>query len=71
MAKNFDIELDQDVVGRVLAARYRPESREGGPSRLTVLGNAKDSWRSVDHFRIESILLQMAAWSGCSPTPGL
>ena len=43
VAKTFGIEIDKDVVRRVLAAHYRPESREGGPSWLTVLGNAKDS----------------------------
>jgi putative transposase len=43
VAKTFGIEIDKDVVRRVLAAHYRPESRGGGPSWLTVLGNAKDS----------------------------
>jgi putative transposase len=52
------MEIDKDVVRRVLAAHYRPESREGGPSWLTVLGNAKDSLWSLDLFQGESILLQ-------------
>jgi putative transposase len=58
MTKTFSIEIDKDVVRRVLAAHYRPETREGGPSWLTVLGNAKNSLWSLDLFQVESILLQ-------------
>jgi len=34
LGKAFGIELDKDVVRRVLAAHYRPEAGEGGPSWL-------------------------------------
>ena len=42
---------------RVLAAHYRPEPSDGGPSWLTFIGHTKDSLWSVDLFRCESILL--------------
>ena len=54
----FDIEIDKDVVGRVLAMHYRPEPRFNGPSWLTFLGHSKDSLWSVDFFRCESLILK-------------
>ena len=54
----FGIELDKDVVRRVLAKHYRPESGTDGPSWLTFIGHAKDSLWSVDMFRCESIVLR-------------
>ncbi len=56
--KAFGTNIDKDVVRRVLAAHYRPEHSDGGPSWLTFLGHAKDSLWSIDLFRCESILLQ-------------
>jgi transposase InsO family protein len=58
LARSFGIELDKDVVRRVLATHYRPDCAHGGPSWLTLLGHAKDSLWSVDLFRAESIRLQ-------------
>ena len=58
LSKAFGIDIDKDVVRRVLAAHYRPERRDGGPSWLTLLGNTKDSLWSLDLFRTESILLK-------------
>ena len=58
LARTFGIELDKDVVRRVLATRYRPDAQDGGPSWLTLLGHTKDSLWSVDLFRVESILLK-------------
>jgi hypothetical protein len=58
LAKTFGIDIDKDVVRRVLAAHYRPERRENGPSWLTLLGHSKDSLWSLDLFRTESILLR-------------
>jgi hypothetical protein len=46
--KTFGIDIDKDVVRRVLAAHYRPSSGGGGPSWLTVLSHTKDSLWSVD-----------------------
>jgi putative transposase len=58
LAKVFGIDINKDVVRRVLAAHYRPERRDSGPSWLTFLGHAKDSLWSMDLFRTESILLK-------------
>ena len=54
----FDIEIDKDVVRRVLAAHYRPEPDSSGPSWLTFLGHTKDSLWSMDLFRCESAILR-------------
>lgn len=55
----FGIEIDKDVVPRVLAKDYRPgDTGSGGPSWLTFIPHAKDSPWSVDLFRCESILLR-------------
>ena len=58
LAKSFGIELDKDVVRRVLAPHYPSEVRDHGPSWLALLGHAKDSLWSVDLFRAESLLLK-------------
>ena len=59
IAHAFGIELDKDVVRRVLAKHYRPgDSGTDGPSWLTFIAPAKDSLWSVDLFRFESILLR-------------
>jgi len=55
----FGVEIDKDVVRRVLAKHYRPgDSGTDGPSWLTFIGHVKDSLWSVDLFRCESILLR-------------
>jgi putative transposase len=54
----FGIDIDKDVVRRVLAAHYRLSSDDNGPSWLTFLGHTKDSLWSIDLFRCESILLK-------------
>ena len=54
----FEVPIDKDVVRRVLATRYRPESNSNGPSWLTFLGHAKDSLWSLDLFRCESATLR-------------
>jgi transposase InsO family protein len=61
LAKSFGLEIDKDVVRRVLATHYRPDRGVGGPSWLTLLGHAKDSLWSIDLFRVESVLLK-AHW---------
>jgi putative transposase len=58
LTKIFGADLDKDLVRRVLAAHYRPERRECGPSWLALLGHAKDSLWSLDLFQTESILLK-------------
>src|SRR5437588_5744512 len=54
----FGVEIDKDVVRRVLSVHYRPESGSGGPSWLTFLGHAKDSLWICDLFRCESATLR-------------
>lgn len=54
----FGLDLDKDVVRRILAKHYKPGSSDRGPSWLTTLGHAKDSLWSIDLFRCESILLK-------------
>jgi transposase InsO family protein len=55
----FGLDLNKDVVRRVLAKHYRPGGcGTNGPSWLTLIGHAKDSLWSADLFRGESILLR-------------
>jgi transposase InsO family protein len=54
----FGIEINKDVVRRILIRCYRPVPGGSGPSWLTVIGHAKDSLWSVDFFRCESVLLK-------------
>jgi hypothetical protein len=54
----FDIEIEKDVVRRVLARHYWLEPGPNGPSWLTFLGHSNDSLWSVDFFRCESLLLK-------------
>lgn len=56
--KAFGTNIDKDAVRRFLAAHYRPEHSDGGPSWLTFLGHTKDSLWSIDLFRCESIRLK-------------
>src|ERR1700726_4789173 len=54
----FGVEIDKDIVRRILGVRYRPESDAGGASWLTFLGHMKDSLWSCDLFRCESATLR-------------
>ena len=54
----FGVEIDKDVVRRILTAHYRPESDSAGPSWLTLIGHSKDSLWSCDVFRCESAMLR-------------
>ena len=55
----FGVDIDKDVVRRVLAKHYRPDDSDAnGPSWLSFLAQTKDSLWSVDLFRCESILLR-------------
>jgi transposase InsO family protein len=55
----FGIEINKDVVRRILAKHYklRPGNSQG-PSWLTLLGHSKDSLWSIDLFRCESLTLK-------------
>jgi putative transposase len=54
----FGVEIDKDVVRRVLTKHCRPTSGSHGPSWLSFLGHAKDSLWSVDLFRCESLIIK-------------
>jgi len=60
----FAIEIDKDVVRRILSAHYRPESDSPGPSWLTFLGHMKDSlWGCVPTFVAKR--RPGKEWAGC------
>ena len=49
--KAFGVDIDKDVVRRVLEKHYRPGPDSGhGPSWLTFIGHLKDSLWSIDFF---------------------
>jgi putative transposase len=54
----FGLEIDKDVVRRILARHPRPKDGGQGPSWLSAIAEARDSLWSVDLFRCESILLK-------------
>ncbi len=59
ISHTFAVQIDKDVVRRVLAKRYRSNlPGASGPSWRTFFAQAKDSRWSVDLFRCESILLR-------------
>jgi putative transposase len=58
ISRTFGVDVDKNVVHRVLAKHYRPTSGGSGPSWLSFIGHATDSLWSVDLFRCESIVLR-------------
>lgn len=57
IALAFGVDIDKDIVCRVLAKRYRPgDCGTNGPSWLTFIGHVNDSVWSVVLFRCESIM---------------
>jgi hypothetical protein len=61
IALAFGVEIDREVVRRILQVHYQPDSGASGPSWLTFLGHAQDSLSSCDLFRCESATLR-AHW---------
>jgi putative transposase len=53
----FGVEIDKDVVRRILSVHYQ-NSDSGGPSWFTFLGHMKDSLWSCDLFRCKSATLR-------------
>jgi putative transposase len=53
----FSVDIDKDVVRRVLAKNYGPAPDAEGPSWLSFIAHCKDSLWSVDLFRCQSIRL--------------
>jgi putative transposase len=58
ISQTFGVDIDKNVVSRVLSAHHRPAPGGSGPSWLSFIGHTTDSLWSVDLFRCESILLQ-------------
>ena len=58
ISQTFGIDIDKNVVYRVLAKHYRPAPGGTGPSWLSFIGHTRDSLWSVDLFRCESIVLR-------------
>ena len=58
IALAFHIQIDKDVVRRILVNHHRPGQGSGGPSWLTFLGHMKDSLWRIDLFRCESATLR-------------
>jgi transposase InsO family protein len=59
ISHTFGIEIDKDVLRRVLAKYHRSGNPgSSGPSWLTFIAQTKDSLWSLDLFRCESILLR-------------
>jgi hypothetical protein len=58
IALAFGVDIDKDVVRRILTIHFYPESGSGGPSWLSFIGHAKDSLWSLDLFRCESAIVQ-------------
>jgi putative transposase len=53
IALAFGVDIDKDVVRRILSVHYRPELDSEGPSWLTFLGQTKDSLWNCDLFRCD------------------
>src|SRR5947207_3973948 len=58
IAHAFGIEINKDIVRRVLAKYYRPAAGTDGPTWLSFIGQMKNSQTNVELFRCESILLR-------------
>ena len=58
ISHTFGIDIDKNVVHRVLAKHYRPAPGGTGPSWLSFIGYATDGLWSVDLFRCESLVLR-------------
>ncbi len=58
ISQTFGVDIDKNVVYRVLAKHYRPAPGGTGPSWLSFIGHTTDSLWSVDLFRCESIVLR-------------
>ena len=58
ISQTFGVDIDKNVVHRVLSKHYRPPPGGTGPSWLSFIGQTTDSLWSVDLLRCESIVLQ-------------
>ena len=58
ISQTFGLDIDKNVVHRVLSKHHRPAPGGTGPSWLSFIGHTTDSLWSVDLFRCESIVLR-------------
>ena len=58
ISQTFGVDIDKNLVRRVLAKHYRLPRGGSGPSWLSFIGHTADSLWSVDLFRRESIVIQ-------------
>jgi hypothetical protein len=58
ISQTFGIDVDKNVVYRVLSKHDRPAPGGTGPSWVSFIGHTADSLWSVDLFRCESIVLR-------------
>jgi transposase InsO family protein len=58
ISRTFGVDVDKNIVYRVLSKHYRPAPGGTGPSWLSFIGHTGDSLWSVDLFRCESIVLR-------------
>jgi transposase InsO family protein len=58
ISQTFGIDIDRNVVYRVLSKHYRRAPGGAGPSWLSFIGHTTDTLWSVDLFRCESIVLR-------------
>jgi putative transposase len=58
ISHTFGVDIDKNVVYRVLSKHCRPAPGGSGPSWLSFIGHTTDSLWSVDLFRCESIVLR-------------
>src|SRR5438876_2543379 len=58
ISHTFGVDIDKNVVYRVLSKHHRPAPGGTGPSWLSFIGHTTDSLWSVDLFRCESIVLR-------------
>jgi putative transposase len=58
ISHTFGVDIDKNVVYRVLSKHYRPAPGGSGPSWLSFIGHTTDNLWSVDLFRCESIVLR-------------
>src|SRR5207244_1116533 len=57
ISHTFGVDIDKNVVYRVLSKHHRPASGGTGPSWLSFIRHTTDSLWRVDLFRCESIVL--------------
>jgi transposase InsO family protein len=58
ISHTFGVDIDKNVVSRVLSKHYRRAPGGAGPSWLSFIGHTTDSLWSVDLFGCESIVLR-------------